>query len=52
MAPKDSDIDVPHTRAEPRPDFSQPIPGKKLPEALQKVLDDDEKLWEVLDDKK
>lgn len=53
MAPKDNDdFGIPHTRVEPRPDFSKPVPSKKLPEAIQKVLDDDEKFWEVLDDKK
>jgi fission process protein 1 len=52
--PNDSDKDdsqlssIPHERTEPRPDFSKPLPPKKLPKALQKNLDSDERFWEVL----
>lgn len=43
--------DIPHTRTDPRPDFSKdPLPKKKLPEYLQQTLDNDEKLWETLYD--
>ncbi|KAF2763022.1 hypothetical protein EJ05DRAFT_471971 [Pseudovirgaria hyperparasitica] len=45
---KDNETDIPHERTEPRPDFSKPLPAKKLPKALQDTLDDDEKLWEAL----
>jgi fission process protein 1 len=51
-APKKDDFDpqVPHERKEPRPDFSEPPPAKKLPKALQDTLDNDEKLWDALYD--
>lgn len=42
------DQTIPHERKEPRPDFSQPLPRKKLPEDLQKTLDSEEKFWDVL----
>lgn len=42
--------DIPHTRPEPRPDFSKPLPRKTLPTSLQATLDDEEKLWETLYD--
>jgi fission process protein 1 len=48
MAKGDQTQDIPHERKEPRPDFSEPLPRKKLPEALQKTLDNEENLWEVL----
>lgn len=40
--------DVPHERSEPRPDFSKPLPRKRLPAALQDTLDNEEKLWETM----
>lgn len=40
--------DIVHERAEPRPDFSGPLPRTKLPEAIQETLDDEEKLWATL----
>ena len=39
---------IPHERSEPRPDFSQPLPPKKLPAELQKTLDNDDRMWDVL----
>lgn len=42
------DTDIPHERAEPRPDFSKQPPPTKLPASLQATLDSDEKLWDVL----
>ncbi|KAI9719934.1 MAG: hypothetical protein M1828_005972 [Chrysothrix sp. TS-e1954] len=39
---------VPRERKEPRPDFSKPLPSRKLPSSLQGTLDDDEKLWDAL----
>ncbi|KAK5163222.1 uncharacterized protein LTR77_010808 [Saxophila tyrrhenica] len=39
---------IPHERPEDRPDFSQPLPKKKLPDALQQTLDSDERFWDVL----
>ena len=42
------DDSAPHTRDEPRPDFSQPPPQKKLPKSLQNTLDDEQKLWEAM----
>ncbi|KAF2091364.1 hypothetical protein K490DRAFT_31502 [Saccharata proteae CBS 121410] len=52
MAKDDSGEDktIERLRNEPRPDFSQPPPRKRLPKALQDTLDDDEKLWETLYD--
>lgn len=40
--------DVPRERKEPRPDFSKPLPRKRLPKALQDTLDNEEKLWEAM----
>ncbi|KAI5199135.1 hypothetical protein E4T39_06458 [Aureobasidium subglaciale] len=40
--------DVPRERSEPRPDFSKPLPRKRLPAALQDTLDNEEKLWETM----
>jgi fission process protein 1 len=40
--------DVPHERADPRPDFSKPPPRKQLPKELQDTLNDEEKLWEIM----
>lgn len=40
--------DVPREREEPRPDFSKPLPRKRLPAALQDTLDNEEKLWEAM----
>ena len=52
MPKPDSDNDplssIPHEREEDRPDFSKPLPKKKLPESLQKTLDSDERFWDVL----
>ena len=45
---KDEFGDVPHERAEKRPDFSVPPPRKRLPKDLQDTLNDDEKLWAVM----
>lgn len=39
---------IPHERKEDRPDFSQPIPRKKLPDELQQTLDNEEKWWDTL----
>lgn len=48
MGAKDPIDDIPHERKEPRPDFSKPIPRKPLPKELQNILNDEEKLWEVM----
>ncbi|THV64264.1 hypothetical protein D6D02_06949 [Aureobasidium pullulans] len=41
--------DVPRERTDaPRPDFSKPLPRKRLPAALQDTLDNEEKLWETM----
>ncbi|KAF2665816.1 hypothetical protein BT63DRAFT_76627 [Microthyrium microscopicum] len=48
---KDPLDSIPHERTEPRPDFSKPLVGKKLPESLQSTLDDEEKLWDALYEK-
>lgn len=41
--------DVPRERSDqPRPDFSKPLPRKRLPKALQDTLDNEEKLWETM----
>nr|POE87993.1 mitochondrial fission process protein 1 [Quercus suber] len=45
---KPSENEVQHIRSEPRPDFSQPLPRKKLPAELQATLDNEEKLWESI----
>lgn len=45
---KDTDPTIPHERSEPRPDFTQPLPRKKLPQELQSTLDNEEKFWDVL----
>jgi hypothetical protein len=50
MAGKDDD-GVPRERVGNRPDFSKPLPTTKLPSTIQSILDSDEKMWEVLDDK-
>ena len=50
MSSKDPLDDIPHSRKEPRPDFSKPIPRKKLPKEIQDTLDDEQKLWEALND--
>jgi fission process protein 1 len=39
---------IPHERKEDRPDFSEPLPKAKLPEEIQKTLDSDERLWDIL----
>ena len=44
----DSQTTGPHTRDDPRPDFSQPPPHKALPRSLQETLDSDQKTWEAL----
>jgi hypothetical protein len=53
MARKDNDTenDIPRKRKEPRPDFFKPLPTVKLPESIQKTLDSEQKMWEVLDEK-
>lgn len=38
---------IPHTRQEPRPDFSQPPPHKNLPSSIQQTLDNEEKFWDT-----
>jgi len=45
---KDDFPDIPHERAEPRPDFSKPLPHTTLPKSLQDTLDNDDKLWDIL----
>jgi fission process protein 1 len=41
--------DIPRERSDqPRPDFSKPLPRKRLPAALQDTLDNEEKLWETM----
>lgn len=39
--------DIPHERPEPRPDFSDTFPRKKLPAEIQKRLDNEESFWET-----
>lgn len=41
------DVDIPHVRKDPRPDFTAPLPAKKLPKYLQDTIDSEEKYWEV-----
>jgi fission process protein 1 len=48
MPSKDPVDEIPHQRAEPRPDFSKPLPRKPLPKSLQSTLDSEEKLWQTL----
>nr|OQO32064.1 hypothetical protein B0A51_00602 [Rachicladosporium sp. CCFEE 5018] len=43
-APQDPLADIEHSRSEPRPDFSQPIPRKPLPADLQEKIDN-ESTW-------
>jgi hypothetical protein len=50
MGEKDPLDGIPHTRKEPRPDFSKPLPGKPLPKELQDTLNNEEKLWEIVND--
>ncbi|KAK4932739.1 hypothetical protein LTR28_011371, partial [Elasticomyces elasticus] len=50
MAKDNETPDLSHDRPEARPDFSKPVPRKKLPESLQKTLDSEEKLWDTLYD--
>ena len=54
MSSKDNDYlkDIARERKEPRPDFSAPLPAKKLPAALQETLNNDEKLWSTISDGK
>jgi fission process protein 1 len=40
--------DAPLERKDTPPDFSKPVPRKRLPSALQDTLDNEEKLWETL----
>jgi len=35
--------DIPHERAEPRPDFSKPMPRSRLPKALEDTIESEEK---------
>ncbi|KAF2774519.1 hypothetical protein EJ03DRAFT_323083 [Teratosphaeria nubilosa] len=46
--PHPPDTSIEHTRADPRPDFSQPLPRKRLPASLQETLDNDEKWWDAI----
>lgn len=39
---------IPHERKETRPDFSEPLKPVKLPEAIQRNLDSEERFWDVL----
>jgi mitochondrial fission process protein 1 len=39
---------IAHERKEERPDFTEPLPKAKLPDSIQKNLDSDERLWDVL----
>ncbi|SMQ51184.1 unnamed protein product [Zymoseptoria tritici ST99CH_3D7] len=48
--PSKVDDPIPHTRTEPRPDFTQPLPRQKLSPDLQKHLDDNETFWETVAD--
>ena len=54
MARDDNDTDpshlkdIPHERKEDRPDFSQPLAKVALPDAIQKNLDSEERLWDIL----
>jgi len=38
--------DIPHERAEPRPDFSKPLPQSRLPKVLEDTLQSEENVWE------
>ncbi|KAI9785315.1 MAG: hypothetical protein M1839_000332 [Geoglossum umbratile] len=45
----DPTASIPHVRAEPRPDFSKtPVPYEKLPDDLQKIVDDEDTLMDRL----
>lgn len=44
--------DIPHERKEPRPDFSKPLPHVNLPASIEKTLEDDEKMWELISEGK
>ncbi|KAH9842069.1 Mitochondrial 18 KDa protein (MTP18) [Teratosphaeria destructans] len=46
--PNPPDTTIEHTRTDPRPDFSQPLPRKRLPASLQDTLDNDEKWWDAI----
>lgn len=48
LKPGSLDASIPHTRTEPRPDFTKPLPRSKLPAELQQTLDNEEKLWETV----
>lgn len=39
---------IAHERTEDRPDFSKPLPRATLPKEIQKNLDSDDRLWDVL----
>lgn len=43
---------IEHERKEQRPDFSKPLPPTKLPTSIQKRLDSDESLWEIMSEGK
>jgi hypothetical protein len=49
MAKDDKPEEVPHVRGEPRPDFSK-NPTQKLPKGLQKIVDDEDTLFEQMYD--
>ncbi|KAI9704860.1 MAG: hypothetical protein M1836_006640 [Candelina mexicana] len=40
----ENEDEIPHVRKEPRPDFSKLPPREKLPDSLQKLVDDEETL--------
>jgi mitochondrial fission process protein 1 len=51
MSKKDDwDPQVPHERKEERPDFTKLPEYKKLPESIQRTIDDEDKLWDTLYD--
>jgi hypothetical protein len=50
MGSKDPLDGITRERKEPRPDFSKPLPRSKLPKEIQDTLDDEQKLWETLND--
>lgn len=38
---------IPHERKEDRPNFTDPLPKAKLPDAIQKNLDNEERMWDI-----
>ncbi|KAI7333483.1 hypothetical protein KC315_g4189, partial [Hortaea werneckii] len=43
-----STIEPERSQTEKRPDFSTPLPRKKLPHDLQETLDNEEKWWSLV----